>query len=101
MTDRTIPEPVNCTVKDGRFVVPCSTLAGVIDNNIPGFSKAKGVFIQQLSNRYTGKPARTYIGIKSKMHPRGFLFNFCPFCGGDISAPFMRDQSEQDTHDDR
>lgn len=90
MVDRKIPEPVNCSVTDERFVVPCSTLAGVIDNNIPGFSRAKGVFIQNLTNVNTGEASRSYVGIKSKAHPNGFLFNFCPFCGADISAPFMK-----------
>jgi hypothetical protein len=90
MVDREIAQPVMCSVTDGRFVVPCSTLMGVIDSYAPGFSRAKGVFIQNLTNMNTGQPSRAYIGIKSKAHPNGFLFNFCPFCGTDISAPFMK-----------
>ena len=92
MTDMTGKH--ECRVRDGLFVEPCDGLEGIIDNNMPGFSKAKGVFIQHLTNRVTLKPARTYVGIKSKQHSNGILFNFCPFCGVDISAPFMADQQE-------
>lgn len=82
---------IKCGVREGLFVEPCGALESVIDNNIPGFSKAKGVFISHLTNMTTMKPSRTYIGIKSKQRPNGFLFNFCPFCGTDISAPFKDD----------
>ena len=85
-------EKCDCNVRDGRFVEPCDALAGVIDNNIPGFSKAKGIFIQHLTNMKTLKPSRSYVGIKSKNHPNGLLFNVCPFCGVDISSPFMKDE---------
>lgn len=81
--------PKNCTVRDGLFVEPCESLALNTDNNMPGFSKAKGIFRQELTNRNTLKPARTYYGVKSKAYPNGYLFNNCPFCGEDISAPFM------------
>lgn len=89
----------DCHVRDGLFVEPCEGLDGIIDNNMPGFSKAKGVFIQNLTNRNTRKPSRTYIGIKSKKYANGILFNHCPFCGVDISAPFMQDQEEPESHD--
>ena len=87
MTDR-----IRCSVRDGLFVEPCETLASNTDNYIPGFSKAKGIFRRELTNRKTLKPSRTYYGIKSKAHPNGFLFNVCPFCGEDISAPFTHDE---------
>jgi len=86
---RKIPDPVNCSVREGLFVDPCSSLQAVIGNNVPGFSKAKGVFLQTLHSRTIHEMTRQYVGIKSKQHPNGFLFNFCPFCGTDISAPFM------------
>jgi hypothetical protein len=87
-------EFVDCHVEDGLFVRPCLVLQSVIDNNIPGFSKGKGVFIQNLTNTKTMKPARTYVGVKSKKRPNGILFNFCPFCGGAIHAPFTDQEQE-------
>lgn len=86
MTDR-----IRCSVRDGLFVEPCETLARNTDNHAPGFSKAKGIFRQELTNMNTMKPSRTYYGIKSKAHPNGLLFNNCPFCGERIDAPFNPD----------
>lgn len=87
------PEVTNpkCTVRDELFVDPCETLENVIHNNTPGFSKRKGVAIWHMRKRVGGKtvPSRTYLGIICEAYPDGFLFNFCPFCGTDISAPFM------------
>lgn len=83
---------IKCTVRDGLFVEPCETLARNTDNHMPGFSKARGIFRRELTNLNTLKPSRTYYGIKSKAHPNGFLFNVCPFCGEDISAPFTSDE---------
>jgi hypothetical protein len=74
----------NCTVREGAFVEPCDALSSIIDS----FSRAKGVFIQNLTNRQTNKPSRSYVGIKSTNHKNGILFNFCPFCGVEIDAPF-------------
>ena len=81
------PEPVKCTVREGRFVDPCSSLSSVIDGY--GMGRAKGVFKSDLTNTKTWEPSRSYVGIKSKQHPNGFLFNFCPFCGTQIDAPFQ------------
>lgn len=83
MTDRT-----KCSVRDGTFVEPCKTLAEAVDNNIPGFSMAKGIFRQDLTNMNTRQPSRTMFGIKSKRFPNGLLFNNCPWCGERIDAPF-------------
>lgn len=77
-----------CTVRAGLFVEPCDALAGAVDNNTPDFSRAKGVSVWNLSNLRTGEPSRTYFGLKSKNHPNGLLFNFCPWCGEQIDAPF-------------
>lgn len=79
-----------CGVKEGLFVEPCKALESVIDNHAPGFSRVKGVFHLILTNLNIGKPSRSYIGVKSKNHKNGVLFNFCPFCGVDISEPFMK-----------
>lgn len=81
-------ERVKCAVRDGLFVEPCDSLQSATDNNIPGFSKTKGIASWHLTNINTGKPSRSYWGVKSKNHQNGFLFNFCPFCGERIDAPF-------------
>ena len=81
-------DQIKCTVRDGKFVEPCKTLAEAVDNNIPGFSKAKGIFRQDLTNMTTQQPSRTVFGIKSKQFPNGLLFNNCPWCGERIDAPF-------------
>ena len=88
MTD----EKWECSVRDGRFVEACTSLKMATDNNIPGFSKAKGIFRSELTNMKTHQPSRTYYGVKSKQYPNGLLFNFCPFCGCDIGAPFQKDE---------
>jgi hypothetical protein len=86
-------ERIKCTVREGRFVEPCDTLAQAVDNNIPGFSKAKGVFRQDLTNMKTKQPSRTYFGLKSKQFPNGLLFNCCPWCGERIDAPFNKEEA--------
>ena len=77
-----------CTVRDGRFVEPCDSLEALIDNPTPGFSRRKGIARWALVNLKSHKPTRTYVGVLTREHPNGFLFNFCPICGSDISAPF-------------
>ena len=78
-----------CTIRDGRFVEPCGSLAKVVDVYAPGFSRAKGVFEQTYTNMQTGEPSRKFYGVKTKEFPHGLLFNFCPWCGERIDAPFM------------
>lgn len=77
-----------CVVRDELFVEPCKALEGVTDNITPGFSRKKGISRWSMFNFKTHKPSRTYFGVKSNEHPNGFLFNFCPFCGTQIDAPF-------------
>ena len=81
-----------CEVKDGAFVEPCKMLEGVVDNNTPAFSKTKGVSVWHTFNWKTGKPGRTFFGVKSKGYPKGVAFNFCPFCGTQIDAPFNKEE---------
>jgi len=78
-----------CTVTDGRFVEACWPLEENVQNNTPGFSKAKGIAVWNLTNMTTHNPSRRYYGVKTPAHPNGFLFNFCPFCGERIDAPFV------------
>lgn len=91
-----MPDQNKCQVRDGLFVDPCRTLEDNTDNPIPGFSKVKGIANWSLHNIKTGEPSRAYWGVKSKNHPNGFLFNYCPFCGQDISAPFQPKEDGQD-----
>ena len=82
---------INCEVREGRFIDGCVTLEEMVANHTPGFSSTKGIAYWQLTNMATHKPSRSYYGVKTKEHPKGFLFNFCPFCGTQIDAPFNKD----------
>lgn len=75
-----------CSVKDGRFVLPCKGLSEIVQGQA-AFSKAKGIREWQYFKRGVGA-SRSFIGARSDSHPDGLLFNFCPICGTDISAPF-------------
>jgi len=83
-----------CTVRDGRFVEPCVTLESMVEIPQAGFSRAKGIARWSYTNLATHKPSRTFFGIKSKAHPNGMLFNFCPFCGEKIDAPFAEPEGD-------
>lgn len=80
-----------CVVRDGNFVDACETLSACTDNIAPGFSKAKGIARWSYTNLKTRQPSRTFYGVKSAESPKGMLFNFCPFCGEKIDAPFAED----------
>lgn len=79
-----------CSVRDGDFVEPCKTLEECVNNSTPAFSNRKGVAVWKMYRRQEGKsvPSRTFFGLICAPHPKGILFNHCPFCGEDISAPF-------------
>ena len=83
MTKRT-----KCEVREGRFIDGCDTLEEMVANYAPGFSATKGIARWNLTNMATHQPSRSYYGMKTKEHPKGFLFNFRPFCGTKIDAPF-------------
>lgn len=86
---------LKCTVRDGHFVEPCTTLDENTDNQQAAFGRAKGITAWRYTSMTTLKPSRTFYGAKTKRNPNGHLFNFCPFCGEDISKPFMNDEDEQ------
>lgn len=79
---------IECTVRDSKFVEPCDALAELIDTHQPGFSRKRGMFQTTYSNIHTHEPSRSFVGIKCDAYKNGMLFNFCPVCGTDISAPF-------------
>ena len=76
-----------CYVRDGRYVEPCNMLASATEYGNPR-GKQKGIFAWALS--IPGKGAsRTFFGVKSgEQVAKGLAFNFCPFCGERIEAPF-------------
>ncbi len=68
-----------CSVRDGKFVEPCTTLASVV---------GKSVSHQHFTNFKTGQPARSFFVLKSGEHQKkGIVLNCCPFCGERIDAP--------------
>jgi hypothetical protein len=80
-----------CTVRDGLFVQPCKSLEEMTEIGNPPSGKSRGIYWWQLSNLKTHKPSRSFFGAKSTGMPKGMAFNFCPWCGTNISAPFMQD----------
>lgn len=81
-------EKRDCRVADGKFVEPCKALSDEIEWGSPA-GAGKGLFKVTYTNMKTGKYSRSMVGIKNKMHPRGLLFNFCPWCGANISSHFQ------------
>lgn len=80
-----------CTIRDEKFVEPCDSLKGATEYGNPR-GKAKGIYAWAMTSRGTG-PTRTMFGVKSGEHTeKGLLFNFCPFCGEKIDAPFVDNQ---------
>lgn len=77
-----------CKVVDGKHVVPCKRLWETGEASTPA-GKRKGVFAWVYTDTKTGQKSRTMFGVKSGNHTeKGLLFNFCPFCGTRIDAPF-------------
>lgn len=82
---------VKCLVsEDGKHITPCTHLANCVAGR--GQSKVKGVVVWQTERVKDIKPYRTFYGVKSGAHSaRGIAFNFCPFCGVQVDAPFAED----------
>lgn len=84
-------EKQKCTVTDdGKFVDPCKTLSAATEFGNPS-GKRKGVWSWQYFKTGVSKsePSRTFFGVKSGEYvANGLAFNFCPFCGEKIDAPF-------------
>ena len=79
-----------CSVRDGRFVEPCSSLAGAFDGNAWG--KGRGLFLQELTDLTTGKPSRSFVVLRMGKHrEKGVVLNCCPFCCERIDAPIASD----------
>jgi hypothetical protein len=85
-----------CIVTDGKFVKPCNTLNATTEFGNPQGSH-KGIYAWEMHHPEEG-PTRTMFGVKSGEYATiGMLFNFCPFCGEKIDAPFSpsTDEGEQ------
>ena len=78
-----------CTVRDGLFVEPCKSLDEMTEFGNPPPGKQRGIYSWRFTNLNTHKPTRHFFGAKSTAQPKGLAFNFCPWCGTDISAPFL------------
>jgi len=75
---------MKCTVRDGKFVEPCDALSKACEGTVQG-AKKKGIFVWPMSNITTGKETRTIFGAVTSEHPKGLIFNFCPWCGSDLT----------------
>lgn len=78
-------KPVRCAIRDGRFVVPCATLAGAV-----GGAVAHAHYVDMAKRQ----PSRSFFVLKSGAHKNGIAMNVCPFCGERIDAPFADDSKE-------
>lgn len=81
-------ENQKCKIEDGKFVVPCKTLADATEFGNP-IGKRKGVWSWEYYRTDTKGPTRRFYGCKSgEFVAKGMAFNYCPFCGEKIDAPF-------------
>ena len=74
---------IKCTV-EGKHVIPCKALTSASEGRSTG--KARGVYVWPITNTATGEPSRTMFGAVTSEHPKGLIFNFCPWCGVDHRA---------------
>lgn len=77
-------ELIKCRVEDGRIVVPCYHLEEEVDGFAPA-GKARGLYQWTFTNRKTGAQ-RILFGLKTAKSPKGIIFNYCPWCGADLTA---------------
>lgn len=85
---------VKCSILDEKFVRPCTSLSSVM---MPGHPRGKqrGIFSWVLTNLQTHERSRTFFGVKSGAYTeKGLAFNFCPFCGESIDAPFKESNND-------
>lgn len=76
-----------CKVDQGLFLRPCDALTNVCEYGNPT-KKAKGVFLWRYVTPQAGV-TRIFAGAKSGEHvTNGIAFNYCPFCGEKVDAPF-------------
>jgi len=77
-----------CRIEDGRFVLPCASLASVFDGNSSG--RGRALYLEHLTNIKTLKPSRSFVVMRMGEHAKkGIILNCCPFCGERIDAPVL------------
>jgi hypothetical protein len=96
MSELTKAEPHTCTVQDGRIVIPCSTLSDNFDVHGIERGKKRGITKWEYTNLETHEVSRIFFGAKTLHSPDGMAFNWCPFCGARIDAPFNPDSKGSD-----
>lgn len=70
---------------DGKFVTACKTLENSCEYGNPR-GKAKGNFCWDLKSMNIMRSTRRMFGAKSGQYTeKGIIFNFCPFCGTDLT----------------
>lgn len=76
-----------CSVRDGRFVEPCSSLWSTFEGS--AFGKGRALFLYIMVNLKTLTPTRSFVVLRMGDHKqKGIAINVCPFCGERIDAPF-------------
>jgi hypothetical protein len=79
-----------CSVS-GRLVTPCKDLSESTEFGNP-HGKQKGIWCWEFFKTDTAGPVRRFWGSKSGDHvAKGMAFNYCPFCGEKIDAPFAQE----------
>lgn len=81
-----------CKVLDGRHVQPCFSLKQMVEGTPAG--KRKGIYVWLFTDLMTGKPSRTLFGAVSAEHPKGLIFNWCPWCGADLREATKTNQQD-------
>ncbi len=93
MTTETEKQPkLKCTISEGRFVEPCDGLSEASEAGNPSGIK-RGIFAWVYFDTRSEEsgPSRVFFGAKSgNATKNGVAFNYCPFCGEQIDAPFTK-----------
>jgi hypothetical protein len=71
---------------EGKIITACKTLEASCEYGHPK-GKQKGQYCWSLTDMKTGNESRRLFGIKSGDHiQKGIIYNFCPFCGTDLTG---------------
>ena len=71
---------------EGMRVIPCEFLAKSSQGNIAA-RKGGGVFEwHSVLMNSPSREMRKMYGVRSGEFKSGLIFNYCPFCGGDLKA---------------
>lgn len=79
-----------CKLVDTNIIEPCARLKEACEYGNP-YGKRKGLYAWNLYKTNNCEPtlSRRFFGAKSgNFVNKGIAFNYCPFCGEEISQPF-------------